>query len=137
MKHILVVEDESDIAESLVYNLRRSGFKVSAAESGESGLKLAVDAKQSIDLILLDVMLPGMSGLELCRRLRREPLTMNTPIVMLSAKASTADEIKGLETGADAYIKKPFSVKELIICLENLLRQEDREKLVFTASSAA
>jgi len=137
MKKILIIEDEADIAESLAYNLRRNNFVVTVAESGETGLRLALDKNQSFELIVLDVMLPGMNGLEICRRLRREPLTKNTPIIMLSAKASKTDEIVGLETGANAYIKKPFSVKELIGCLERLLCVETKNKLVFTASSSA
>ena len=137
MEKILIIEDEADIAESLAYNLRRNSFRVTAAESGETGLRLALDKNQSFELILLDVMLPGMNGLEICRRLRREPLTKNTPIVMLSAKASKTDEIVGLETGANAYIKKPFSMRELIVCLESLLRVEPANELAFTASTSA
>ena len=88
---VLIVEDEPDIAESLRYNFEREGFKTQIAESGEKGLRLALDEKLSPSLIVLDLMLPGMSGTELCRRLRREPETKKTPIIILTAKASEAD----------------------------------------------
>ena len=137
MRNILIIEDEADIAENLAYNLRRNGFAVTIAETGETGFRLALDKNQSFSLILLDVMLPGMNGLELCRRLRREPFTKNTPIVMLSAKASKADENKGLETGADAYISKPFSNKELIDRLKSILDRDKHPELTFKASASA
>ncbi len=87
-QNILIIEDEPDIAESLRYNFERDGFRTQIAESGEKGLRLALDEKTSPSLIVLDLMLPGMSGLELCRRLRREPQTQRTPIIMLTAKAA-------------------------------------------------
>src|SRR5689334_8172069 len=101
---ILIVEDDSDIAESLVYNLKREGFRPVVAESGEKGLRIALDERNSPSLILLDLMLPGMTGLELCRRLRREESTEKIPIIMLTAKAAEADKITGLDIGADDYI---------------------------------
>src|SRR5829696_5929916 len=113
LQQILIVEDDADIAESLRYNFERKGFRPVIAESGEKGLRLALDAKYQPALILLDLMLPGMTGMELCRRLRREPLTEKTPIIMLTAKAAEADKIAGLDIGADDYIIKPFSVKEV------------------------
>jgi len=113
-QNILIVEDDADIAESLNYNLKREGFRPSVAESGEKGLRLALDERTAPSLIILDLMLPGMSGMELCRRLRREPQTKKTPIIMLTAKAAEADKITGLDTGADDYIVKPFSIKEVI-----------------------
>lgn len=122
---ILIIEDEIDIAESLRYNLEREGFKAEIAESGEKGLRLALNEKNAPTLIILDLMLPGMSGLELCRRLRREPQTRKTPIIMLTAKSSEADKITGLEIGADDYITKPFSVKELIARVRAVLRRAD------------
>jgi DNA-binding response OmpR family regulator len=88
MHQILIIEDDSDIAESLQYNFRREGFMPVIAESGEKGLRLALNEKNPPGLIVLDLMLPGMSGMELCRRLRREPLTEKTPIIMLTAKAA-------------------------------------------------
>jgi DNA-binding response OmpR family regulator len=124
---ILIVEDEADIAESLHYNLKREGFRPTIAESGEKGLRIALDEKTTPSLVILDLMLPGMSGMELCRRLRREPLTEDTPIIMLTAKAAEAEKIAGLEVGADDYIIKPFSVKEVAARVRAVLRRVDRE----------
>lgn len=124
---ILIVEDEADIAESLHYNLKREGFRPTIAESGEKGLRIALDEKTTPSLVILDLMLPGMSGMELCRRLRREPLTEGTPIIMLTAKAAEAEKIAGLEVGADDYIIKPFSVKEVTARVRAVLRRVDRE----------
>jgi DNA-binding response OmpR family regulator len=127
LQNILIVEDDADIAESLHYNFKREGFRPLIAESGEKGLRLALDEKNSPALIILDLMLPGMSGMELCRRLRREPLTENTPIIMLTAKAAETDKIAGLELGADDYIVKPFSVKEVIARVRAVLRRVEKE----------
>ncbi|MDM7922399.1 MAG: response regulator transcription factor, partial [Pyrinomonadaceae bacterium] len=124
---ILIIEDDADIAESLLYNFKREGFRTSVAESGEKGLRIALDEKQSPSLIILDLMLPGMSGMELCRRLRREPSTETTPIIMLTAKAAESDKIAGLDTGADDYIVKPFSVKEVIARARAVLRRAEKE----------
>jgi DNA-binding response OmpR family regulator len=123
MHQILIIEDDSDIAESLHYNFRREGFIPVIAESGEKGLRLALNEKNPPSLIILDLMLPGMSGMELCRRLRREPLTEKTPIIMLTAKAAETDKIAGLEIGADDYIIKPFSVKEVVARVRAVLRR--------------
>ncbi len=123
MQQILIIEDDSDIAESLQYNFRREGFTPLVAESGEKGLRLALNEKNPPALIVLDLMLPGMSGMELCRRLRREPLTEKTPIIMLTAKAAETDKIAGLDIGADDYIIKPFSVKEVIARVRAVLRR--------------
>ena len=122
-KRILIVEDDPDIAESLSYNLKREGFKTDVAESGEKGLKLALDEYRSPSLILLDLMLPGMSGAEVCARLRRERATEKIPIIILTAKASESDKISGLETGADDYITKPFSVKEVVARIRAVMRR--------------
>src|SRR5215203_6826517 len=124
---ILIIEDDADIAESLHYNLKREGFRPTIAESGEKGLRIALDEKTTPSLIILDLMLPGMSGMELCRRLRREPLTEDTPIIMLTAKAAETDKIAGLDTGADDYIVKPFSVKEVIARVRAVLRRSEKE----------
>lgn len=129
LQNILIVEDEPDIAESLHYNFKREGFRPSIAESGEKGLRLALDEKNPPALIILDLMLPGMSGIELCRRLRRESLTENTPIIMLTAKAAETDKIAGLELGADDYIVKPFSVKEVIARVRAVLRRVEKENV--------
>ena len=128
LQHILIVEDDADIAESLLYNLKREGYRVSIAESGEKALRIALDEKQTPSLIILDLMLPGMSGMELCRRLRREPLTEGLPIIMLTAKAAEGDKIAGLESGADDYVTKPFSVKEIIARIRAVLRRTDNEQ---------
>jgi DNA-binding response OmpR family regulator len=124
---ILILEDDADIAESLQYNFKREGFRPIVAESGENGLRLALDEKNPPALIILDLMLPGMSGMELCRRLRREPLTEKTPIIMLTAKAAEIDKIAGLEIGADDYIVKPFSVKEVVARVRAVLRRVEKE----------
>ncbi|MEP7212588.1 MAG: response regulator transcription factor [Acidobacteriota bacterium] len=126
-QNILIIEDDADIAESLQYNLKREGFRPAIAESGEKGLRLALDERQPPALIILDLMLPGMSGMELCRRLRREPATSLTPLIMLTAKAAEADKIAGLEVGADDYIVKPFSVKEVIARVRAVLRRAEKE----------
>lgn len=126
-QNILIVEDEADIAESLHYNLKREGFRPTIAESGEKGLRIALDEKMTPALIILDLMLPGMSGMELCRRLRREPVTRHTPIIMLTAKAAEAEKIAGLEVGADDYIIKPFSVRELTARVRAVLRRTERD----------
>ncbi len=129
MLQILIVEDDSDIAESLLYNFRREGFLPIIAESGEKGLRLALNEKNPPSIIILDLMLPGMSGLELCRRLRRESLTEKTPIIMLTAKASENDKITGLDLGADDYIVKPFSVKEVVARVRAVLRRSSDSAL--------
>src|SRR5689334_7778509 len=105
----LIIEDDADIAESVRYNLENAGFKTSVAATGESGLSLALDAQTPPAVILLDLMLPGMSGIDICRRLRRETQTRRIPIIMLTAKAAEADRVAGLDVGADDYISKPFS----------------------------
>ncbi len=127
LQEILIIEDEADIAESLQYNFKREGFRATIAESGEKGLRLALDEKNPPALIVLDLMLPGMSGSELCRRLRREPLTEKTPIIMLTAKAAETEKIAGLELGADDYITKPFSVKEVIARVRAVLRRVEKD----------
>jgi DNA-binding response OmpR family regulator len=127
VQNILIIEDDADIAEGLNYNLKREGFRTMIAESGEKGLRLALDERNTPSLIILDLMLPGMTGMELCRRLRREPLTENTPVIMLTAKAAESDKIAGLDTGADDYIIKPFSVKEVVARVRAVLRRSEKE----------
>lgn len=124
---ILIVEDDPDIADSLHYNLKRENFRPVIAESGEKGLRLALDEKTTPALVILDLMLPGMTGMELCRRLRREPLTELTPIIMLTAKAAEGDRVAGLEVGADDYVVKPFSVKEVIARVRAVLRRVETD----------
>ncbi|HEY7784010.1 MAG TPA: response regulator transcription factor [Pyrinomonadaceae bacterium] len=123
VRPVLIVEDDTDIAEGLKYNLEREGLPVAVAITGEDGLGKALDERNPPILIILDVMLPGMSGLDLCRRLRREPSTRRTPIIMLTAKGSEADRVSGLDLGADDYITKPFSVRELVARVRAVLRR--------------
>ena len=122
---ILIVEDDPDISESLKYNFEREGWPVVIALTGEAGLTAALNERESPTLIILDLMLPGMSGTELCRRLRREPATRRTPIIMLTAKASESDRVAGLDLGADDYITKPFSVRELLARVRAVMRRMD------------
>ncbi|HEY6186691.1 MAG TPA: response regulator transcription factor [Pyrinomonadaceae bacterium] len=124
---VLIVEDDPDIAESLRYNLERDGLAASIAETGEKGLEAALDARNPPALVILDLMLPGMSGTELCRRLRREPATRRTPIIMLTARASETERIAGLDLGADDYITKPFSVREVMARVRAVLRRVDEQ----------
>lgn len=121
MKRILVVDDEPDIVSLVTYNLKKEGFAVTAVHEG--GEALDVVKKKEFDLILLDLMLPGIHGLEVCRILRTGPKTKNIPIIMLTAKGEEADRVRGLETGADDYISKPFSPRELIARVKAVLRR--------------
>lgn len=124
---ILVVEDEKDIVKMLRYNLEKEGFKVIDAGDGEDALDLAV--RQHPDLILLDLMLPGMDGLEVCKALKKENKTSSIPIIMLTAKSQESDKVVGLELGADDYITKPFSPRELTARIKAVLRRvTDKEK---------
>jgi two-component system phosphate regulon response regulator PhoB len=118
---VLIIEDEEDILELIKYNLERNGFVVSGVGSGEEGLG---QAKQGTpDLVVLDLMLPGVDGLEVCKQLKKDTSTSKTPIVMISAKGEEADIVAGLELGADDYITKPFSPKILIARLKAVLRR--------------
>ncbi len=124
-RHVLAVEDEEDIREVVRYNLVKEGYRVSEAETGEEALKAARSDRP--DLILLDLMLPGVDGLEVCRRLKRDPSTEGIPVVMLTAKGEESDIVAGLELGADDYITKPFSPKVLIARVRAVLRRKSRE----------
>lgn len=121
-KHILVVEDEEDVLELLRFNLTREGFSVATATRGEEGLKAV--AQKRPDLILLDLMLPELSGLEVCRQLKKDPKTAGIPVIMVTAKDAEADIVVGLEVGADDYVTKPFSVKVLISRIRVVLRRQ-------------
>jgi DNA-binding response OmpR family regulator len=120
LKKILVVEDEPTLVATLRFNLERDGYQVTAATDGERGLAAARAGRP--DLIILDLMLPGLDGVEVCRVLRRE---MATPILMLTAKAEEVDKVVGLEIGADDYVTKPFSMRELLARVRALLRRAD------------
>src|SRR3954451_14778583 len=122
---VLIIEDDADIAEGLKYNLEREGLTTVLAATGERGLEEALNQRNPPALIILDLMLPGISGTDLCRRLRREPQTRRTPILMLTAKSSESDRVAGLDLGADDYITKPFSVRELMARVRAALRRTD------------
>jgi two-component system phosphate regulon response regulator PhoB len=118
---ILIVEDEAPIASLLRYNLEREGFEVIEAVDGEEGLLLVEE--RNPDLILLDWMLPKLSGIEVCRQLRHAPKTKVLPIIMLTARGEEGDRVRGLNSGADDYITKPFSPSELIARIRAVLRR--------------
>ena len=120
---ILVVEDEPTIAEVLEYNLQQEGFTVQLEYRGDTALQTI--RKQLPDLIVLDLMLPGLDGLELTRMLRRDPRTATIPLVMLTAKGEELDRIVGLELGADDYISKPFSPREVVLRIKAVLRRAE------------
>src|SRR5690242_9218532 len=124
-KKILVVEDEPDIRKLVHYNLAQEHFQTLEAEDGERALRLL--ERERPHLIILDLMLPGLSGLELCKQLRDRPETRRLPILMLTAKASEADRVVGLEMGADDYLTKPFSPRELVARVKALLRRSDMQ----------
>ena len=118
---VLVVEDEAAIATLLDYNLGKEDFEVTIAADGEEGI-LKVEEVQP-DIVILDWMLPKISGIEVCRRLRSKPDTRNIPVIMLTARSEESDRIRGLETGADDYLTKPFSTNELIARVRAVLRR--------------
>ncbi|MCG3182310.1 MAG: Phosphate regulon transcriptional regulatory protein PhoB [Planctomycetes bacterium] len=125
-QRILIIEDEPDIIEVLKYNLEKNHFSVASAASGEAGLKAAGELLP--DLVLLDLMLPGIDGLEVCRRLRDDQRTRDIPVVMLTAKGTESDVVVGLTLGADDYIVKPFNTSELMARIKAVLRRtEPRE----------
>jgi phosphate regulon transcriptional regulator PhoB len=118
---VLIVEDEPDIRDLLVFHLEREGYQVAKSKSGAEALRLAHGAPP--DLVLLDLMLPEMDGLEVCRRLRGDPVTQAIPIVMLTARGDEVDRVLGLEMGADDYVVKPFSPRELVARIRAVLRR--------------
>ncbi|MCA9423981.1 MAG: response regulator transcription factor [Candidatus Omnitrophica bacterium] len=118
---ILVVDDERDIVRLLEYNLLEENFKVATALTGQDALKLASETRP--DLIILDLMLPGIDGREVCKTLKRQPETDHIPIIILSAKASEVDRVIGFELGCDDYVVKPFNTRELILRVKAILRR--------------
>ncbi|AEG61518.1 response regulator transcription factor [Desulforamulus ruminis] len=128
MPKILVVDDELPIRELVKYNLEREGFQVLLAEEGNSGVELA--RKETPDLIVLDIMLPGQDGLAVCRALHQEEVTRSIPIIMLSARGEELDKVLGLEMGADDYMTKPFSPRELIARIKARLRRNTGDTTV-------
>jgi DNA-binding response OmpR family regulator len=128
MTRVLVIEDDSDIALSLKYNLERDGgYAVSVSHDGIAGLREA--RANPPDLVILDLALPGLDGIELCKRLRGEPGTASVPVIMLTARVEETDRIRGLDTGADDYVTKPFSVKELVARVRAVLRRTQPQDL--------
>ena len=125
-KSILVIDDEKDILKLLQYNLEKEGYQFLSAKTGEEGFEVARAKKP--DLVILDLMLPGMDGLETCKLLRADGATKNIPVLMLTAKSSETDQIVGLEIGASDYISKPFSVKVLLARVKNLFRNRDKSE---------
>ncbi|MCS7337664.1 MAG: response regulator transcription factor [Verrucomicrobiae bacterium] len=131
---VLVVDDEPDAVEVIEFNLKQAGFDVTTAADGEEALRKA--RAQAPDLIVLDVMLPELDGFEVCKLLRRDPATANIPIIMLTAKAAEVDRVVGLELGADDYVTKPFSPRELVLRVRKLLERgknqaPKRERFVY------
>ncbi|MFJ6024412.1 phosphate regulon transcriptional regulator PhoB [Brevundimonas sp. NPDC092305] len=119
--YVLVMEDEDALATLLSYNLEKEGYRVVVASDGEEGM-LQIDERLP-DLVLLDWMLPKLSGIEVCRRIRGKPETRNLPIIMLTARGEETDRVRGLDTGADDYLTKPFSMVELIARIRAVLRR--------------
>ena len=124
-QRILVVEDEPDLAEVLQFNLEKAGFAVELERRGDSALEAL--RRQPPDLLVLDLMVPGLDGLELTRILKRDPATARIPLVMLTARGEEVDRIVGLELGADDYIPKPFSPREVVLRIKAVLRRRDGE----------
>jgi len=124
---ILIVEDEKDIVKMLEYNLRKDGYKVLSVRNGENAVAAARGDRP--DLILLDLMLPGMDGLEVCKTLKGDDKTSRIPIIMLTAKSQEADKVVGLEVGADDYVTKPFSLKELSARIKAVIRRTNNKKV--------
>ena len=137
-KLILIVDDEPDLLVTLDYNLKKEGFQTRTAASGQAALE-AASLEPLPDLVLLDLMLPDMSGTEVCRTLRSNEKTQSIPVVMLTAKGEEIDRVVGFEVGADDYVIKPFSVRELVLRVQAVLRRSDNqdpatsERLVFGA----
>lgn len=125
-KSVLVVEDEEDILALLQFNLIKAGYEVDCATDGEEGLQKI--AEKQPDLLLLDLMLPGIGGLEICRQVRSEEKTAKLPIIMLTARGEEADVVQGLELGADDYMTKPFSIKVLLARIQTVLRRNSEGK---------
>jgi phosphate regulon transcriptional regulator PhoB len=122
-QRILIVDDEPDILRLVTYNLKKEGYLVEEGRSGDEALRLVRD--RPYQLILLDLMLPGLSGMELCRIFKQDPGTAHIPIIMLTARSEEMDKVMGLEAGADDYITKPFSVRELVARVKSVLRRAE------------
>jgi len=127
-KTILVVEDEEDLRDIIIYNLEREGYKTVGVETGEQGLEQAIALKP--DLIILDLMLPGMSGMDVCRHIRQNTNTQVIPVIMVSAKGEEIDIVSGLELGADDYVTKPFSPRILLARVRSVFRRSKQVEVV-------
>jgi two-component system phosphate regulon response regulator PhoB len=123
MQRVLIVEDEVDIADLIMFNLQRAGYEVTKAHDGIAGTEMAI--RERPDLIVLDLMLPGRDGYSVFREIRRDARTSRIPVIMLTARAQTEDRIQGLEAGADDYLTKPFSPKELVLRVNAILKRTD------------
>ncbi len=130
---ILIIEDEKDIVRMLEYNLKKEGYKVLSSGKGDTGLEIALSRHP--DLVILDLMLPGMDGLEVCKALKQNDKTSGIPVIILTAKGGESDKIVGLELGADDYVTKPFSPRELVARIKAVLRrikEKDKERKILT-----
>ena len=121
---ILVVDDEPDVLELIVYHLEKEAYRVDVADTGDKALRMA--REQLPSLLILDLMLPGINGLEICQLLKRDPKMRDIPILMLTARAAEEDRVRGLELGAHDYVTKPFSPRELVLRIKNLLRLTEK-----------
>ncbi len=128
MKKVLIIEDEKDLAELLAFNLEKEGYAAICVHDGKLGLERAV--ADLPDLILLDLMLPGLLGTEVCKALRKDPHTANIPIIMITAKGDEIDRVVGFEVGADDYIVKPFSMREVALRVKAVMRRFEHEEQI-------
>jgi two-component system phosphate regulon response regulator PhoB len=124
LSHILVVEDEADLADALAFALEREGFRGTVARDGRSAIDV-ISQTPPPDLVLLDLMLPDISGTEVCRQLRANPTTRHVPVIMVTARAEEIDRVVGFEVGADDYVVKPYSTRELVLRVRAVLRRRE------------
>ncbi len=126
MKHVLIIDDEKDIVEAISYNLEKEGYKVSKSYDGLNGFE-AIQKKMP-DIVILDLMLPGMTGIEICKAMKANTKTSSIPVIMLTAKGEETDKIVGLEVGADDYMTKPFSIRELAARIKTVLKRYGKKE---------
>jgi two-component system phosphate regulon response regulator PhoB len=132
LANVLLVEDEKSIITLIKYNLEKEGFKVFCAETGEDALKIIKE--KTLDVVILDWMLPDVSGIEVCRQIKKDKKLKNVPVLILTAKGEPDDKIKGLEVGADDYVTKPFNNKELLLRIKSLIKRSKPSLLEETAT---
>jgi two-component system, OmpR family, phosphate regulon response regulator PhoB len=132
LANVLLVEDEKSIVTLIKYNLEKEGFKVFCAETGEDALKIIKE--KTLDVVILDWMLPDVSGIEVCRQIKKDKKLKNIPVLILTAKGEPDDKIKGLEVGADDYVTKPFNNKELLLRIKSLIKRSKPSLLEETAT---